>query len=88
MRAGTPAERVGVAADDAADIVAAWREAALQEFVGNENVDVRRCILPMLRLNPASYPPELHALVNAAVEIARSHPDEYIRHRVEIQVHQ
>jgi hypothetical protein len=29
---------------------------------------------------------ELHGLVARAISIARSHPDEYIRHRVEIQV--
>jgi hypothetical protein len=88
LRSGTPAETLGAEADEGADVVAAWRETSLREFVRNEHLDVRRCILPQLRLNPASYPPELHTLVDAAVAIARSHPDEYIRHRVEIQVHQ
>lgn len=88
LRAGTPAAEMGAEADEAPDVVAAWHESSLREFVGNEDLDVRRCILPGLRLNPASYPPEFHALVDAAVAIARSHPDEYIRHRVEVQVHQ
>jgi hypothetical protein len=73
--------------EDKAALVRAWNEAALQEFVVNEDLDVRRCILPGLPLWPSAYPSELHALVEAAVEIARSHPDEYIRHRVEHQVH-
>lgn len=63
-----------------------WSEAALREFVNNELLDVRRCILPGLPLWRSAYPPELHDLVDTAVAIARSHPDEYIRHRVEHQV--
>ncbi|WP_327736459.1 hypothetical protein OG749_24435 [Streptomyces nojiriensis] len=74
------------AADDGADVVKEWYAAALREFVHNEHVDVRRCVLPLLPLRKSSYPPELHDLVEEAVAIARSHPDEYIRHRVEHQV--
>ncbi|GGO02676.1 hypothetical protein [Microbispora bryophytorum] len=66
---------------------AIWHESALREFIRNEHVDVRRCILPGLPLFPKAYPPELHTLIDTAVAIARSHPDEYIRHRVEIQIH-
>jgi hypothetical protein len=58
----------------------------LRQFVGNEDVQVRRRIIPMLRLEPGQYPDELRPLVARAVEVARSHPDEYIRHRVEIQL--
>ncbi|MFJ6630990.1 hypothetical protein ACIQMR_06180 [Streptomyces sp. NPDC091376] len=72
--------------DDGSAVVAEWNEAALREFVSNEHVDVRRCILPGLSLRKSVYPPELHDLVDAAVATARSHPDEYIRHRVEHQV--
>ncbi|WP_234478704.1 hypothetical protein [Streptomyces sp. MBT65] len=72
--------------DDGSTVVAEWNEAALREFVSNENVDVRRCVLPGLSLRKSAYPPELHALVDVAVATARSHPDEYIRHRVEHQV--
>ncbi|MFD3941455.1 hypothetical protein [Streptomyces sp. NPDC058579] len=63
-----------------------WYETALREFVANEDLDVRRCLLPGLPLRKSAYPPELHDLVDAAVATARSHPDEYIRHRVEHQV--
>lgn len=72
--------------DDGSAVVAEWNEAALREFVSNEHLDVRRCILPGLSLRKSVYPPELHDLVDAAVATARSHPDEYIRHRVEHQV--
>lgn len=72
--------------DAVADLRATWYEAALREFVGNDDLDVRRCILPGLPLNPRHYPAELHDLVAEAVHIARTHPDEYLRHRVEHQV--
>ncbi|GLY76539.1 hypothetical protein [Actinoallomurus iriomotensis] len=80
-RTGGPAE-----ADDRSVLVREWYEAALREFVRNEHLDVRRCVLPGLPLWRSAYPPELHDLVDAAVAIARAHPDEYIRHRVEHQV--
>ncbi|SOB79058.1 hypothetical protein [Streptomyces sp. 1331.2] len=78
--------RNGAAADEGASVRDTWYETALREFVANEDLDVRRCILPGLPLVPRAYPKELHALVESAVAIARLHPDEYIRHRAEIQV--
>ncbi|MGW4413046.1 hypothetical protein ACWEJ6_54500 [Nonomuraea sp. NPDC004702] len=72
--------------DDPSVLTRDWHQAALQEFVNNEHLDVRRCLLPGLPLWRSAYAPELHDLVDAAVSIARSHPDEYIRHRVEHQV--
>ncbi|MBT2370234.1 hypothetical protein J7E88_34425 [Streptomyces sp. ISL-10] len=72
--------------EDGPAMVAEWNEAALREFVSNEHLDVRRCILPGLPLRKSAYPPELHELVDAAVATARSHPDDYLRHRVEHQV--
>lgn len=72
--------------DDAPTVGAEWYETALREFVNNEHLDVRRCILPGLPLRKSAHPLELHDLVDAAVAIARSHPDKYIRHRVEHQV--
>ncbi|MER5641528.1 hypothetical protein ABT095_31880 [Kitasatospora sp. NPDC002227] len=67
-------------------LVKEWYEAALREFARNEDLDVRRCILPGLPLRKESYPAELHDLVDRAAAIARSHADEYLRHRAEIQV--
>ncbi len=71
--------------DAVADLVSEWRETALREFVMNEDLDVRRCIIPGLPLRAGRYPADLHELVQEAVRIARAHPDDYIRHRVEIQ---
>ncbi|MGW0185116.1 hypothetical protein ACWDV7_05090 [Streptomyces sp. NPDC003362] len=85
VRAENPA--AGPAPPDAdPSVVAEWNEAALREFVHNEDLDVRRCVLPGLPLRKSAYPPELHDLVDTAVATARSHPDDYIRHRVEHQV--
>jgi hypothetical protein len=72
--------------DGLADLRAAWREEALRQFVSNDDIHVRRCILPGLPLSAERYPADLHALVADAIRIAREHPDEYLRHRVEIQV--
>lgn len=71
---------------ETADLRTRWQHAALCEFVTNEDLDVRRCILPGLSLRPDHYPDSLKDLVEAAIRIARTHPDEYIRHRVEHQV--
>ncbi|MDD9377659.1 hypothetical protein M8Z33_13520 [Streptomyces sp. ZAF1911] len=86
VRAESPGSTGQTDPDDGSSVVAEWNEAALREFVSNEHVDVRRCILPGLPLRKSAFPPELHDLVDAAVAVARSHPDEYIRHRVEHQV--
>jgi hypothetical protein len=58
----------------------------LQEFVSNENLDVRQSIIPSLKLNESVYADDLKPLVSKAIEIARHHEDEYIRHRVEVQL--
>jgi hypothetical protein len=58
----------------------------LREFVGNLDLEVRRRIVPMLRLESDAYPVELQPLIPVAVDVARSHPDEYIRHRIEVQL--
>jgi hypothetical protein len=86
---GLPSRRPGgeTESERTADVVAAWHEAVLREFVADDHLDVRRCIRPGLPHRPAAYPPHLHALVDTAVEIARAHRDDYVRHRVEVQVH-
>ncbi|WP_406631291.1 hypothetical protein [Amycolatopsis sp. WGS_07] len=72
--------------DAHADLRARWNAAALREFVSNEDLDVRRCILPGLPLHPSGHPDGARDLIAEAVHIARAHPDSYLRQRVEIQV--
>jgi hypothetical protein len=62
------------------------RKLLLETFVANPSVDVRRSIIGKLNLNAADYPESHRPLVARAVEIARSSQDEYIRHRVEVQL--
>ncbi|MCR6488713.1 hypothetical protein M8542_38380 [Amycolatopsis sp. OK19-0408] len=63
-----------------------YRHTALRRFVTDDDLDLRRCILPGLPLDPEIYPAAMHDLVTQAVRIARTSPDDYLRHRVEIQV--
>lgn len=63
-----------------------FRRAMLSEFVANENVDVRRSIAAILPLDVFGYPDDLKPLVSQAIDIARQHPDGYIRHRVGVQL--
>jgi len=59
----------------------------LREFVSNPSVVLRQRIIPHLDLShESSYPEEVRPLVPQAIQIARNHPDDYIRHRVEIQM--
>jgi hypothetical protein len=59
----------------------------LREFVSNPSVVVRQRIVPHLDLrNVASYPEEFQPFVPQAIQIARNHADDYIRHRIEIQM--
>ena len=69
-----------------ADLRQRYRHTALRRFVTDNDLDVRRCILPGLPLDPQLYPEDMRDLVARAVEIARTSDDEYLKHRVEIQV--
>lgn len=74
--------------EDLTDLRIRKRQMLLKEFVQNPDVQVRRSIIPSLNLDPADYPEELAALIPKAIEIAQTHPDEYIRHRLQIQLGQ
>ncbi|MET9227696.1 hypothetical protein [Lentzea sp. NPDC003310] len=68
------------------DLNQRYVHAALRRFVAEDDLDLRRCVLPGLPLHRSHYPAELHDLVDEAVRIARTSDDGYLRHRVEIQV--
>jgi hypothetical protein len=86
LEGGPPTPESRAEYDAVADLRAEWQQAALREFVANENLDVRRGILSVLPLDPGAYPAELHGLVAEAVRLARTHPDPYLRQRVEHQM--
>ncbi len=83
---GSPTPESQSEYDAFADLRREWHETALRVFVANEDLDVRRCILPGLDLGTQQYPEDLHETVAEAIRIARTHPDEYLRHRVEHQI--
>jgi hypothetical protein len=76
----------GIANEPMDDILVQERCLMLRSFVDNENVHLRRCLVPQLRFDEARYPDDLKPLVQEAIGIARGHPDAYIRHRIEIQL--
>jgi hypothetical protein len=69
--------------DESADVAAEWNEATLREFLANEDLDVRRSLIAGLELRKTDANRDLHDLVDSAISVARSHPDEYIRHRLQ-----
>ncbi|MBX3628033.1 MAG: hypothetical protein KF892_23695 [Rhizobacter sp.] len=72
--------------EDLSQLRSSIRSALLREFVSNEDVSVRQRIVPLLRLDVSAYPVEEHSLIAEAIALARAHPDEYIRHRIEVQL--
>ena len=58
----------------------------LQEFVNNKNKAIRRSIIASLKLDPSHYPEGMQHLVETAINIARTHRDSYIRHRLKVQL--
>ncbi|HEU4410046.1 MAG TPA: hypothetical protein VFS43_32630 [Polyangiaceae bacterium] len=63
-----------------------WQCLLLKTFVENEDLEVRRNALPSLSVHEASYPAEFRPLLAEAIRIAREHPDEAIRRRIEEQL--
>jgi hypothetical protein len=97
LREGTNEEKAGAASalywalgsareDELGELLAEVRCALLREFVHNADTRVRQRIVPMLNLDADSYAPTDRHLVQDAISLARAHPDEYIRHRIEVQL--
>jgi hypothetical protein len=62
-----------------------WKKNLFVEtFVFNTDVDVRRVLFGRLDLDDNAYEDTHKPLVRRAIEIARSHPDEYIRHQFQL----
>jgi hypothetical protein len=82
----TPTARSVAEYEADGDLRERYRRIALRRFVTETDLDVRRCLLPGLPLDERLYPAEMHDLVARAVRIGRTSSDDYLRHRVEIQV--
>ena len=97
LQEGTNLERAGAASafywaqgnprnEELSEIRYSVRRALLHEFVHNPDLRVRQRIVPLLNLDPSDYERQDHPLIAQAIATARSHLDEYIRHRIEIQL--
>ena len=95
LESGTNEEKAGAAnaiywvrgnIDSTRDLRLRIRCQMLREFVHNSDLEVRRNIIALLDLEAMKYPRDLRPLTKEAIDIARSHSDEYIRRRVEIQL--
>lgn len=93
LRTGTNEEKAGAASafywvrgaiDE--ELSRQIRTALLLEFCKNEDLNVRRRILPRLQLDPTVYPEEIRPFDVEAISIARAASDEYILHRIEVQL--
>jgi hypothetical protein len=72
--------------DELADLAKRADILFLKTFVECQDLDVQRSFIPLLSLSPSSYSQEWHHLIPEAIHLARTHPDEYIRHRIDIQL--
>lgn len=73
-------------ANATAELRSRWRQQGLHEFIRTDDDDVRCCILGQLPLTTDYYPADLWPLVTQAIAIARASANDYLRHRVELQV--
>jgi len=70
--------------EDVDDLKMEFKELILDEFIKNENISVRVNIVPFLE--PETYPSSLRGKFLEAASIAREHENEYIRHRIALQM--
>jgi hypothetical protein len=62
------------------DLDLRYTELALHRFVADDDLDVRRYLLPSLPLRPETYPEHMRTLIAQVVEIVRTTDDEFMRH--------
>jgi hypothetical protein len=85
-RSTTPTPEEKTLDDSLADLRDAWQETVLQVFVADDDLDLRRRLLPRLDLHVLNWPEAQRPTVEKAIRIAREHPDEYLRRCVEHQL--
>lgn len=66
--------------------VRAETETLRRELRLEPDLDVRRVLIASLDLDESAYPDTHKHLVARTIRIAREHPDDYIRHRVQLQL--
>ncbi len=58
----------------------------LNTFINNSDLDLRRSIITYVDMDPLTANAPMKELMEKVVKIARAHPDEYICHRIEVQL--
>jgi hypothetical protein len=58
----------------------------LQTFIKNPDLDLRRAIITNLDMDTFGYSALIVEQIEKVTKICRMHPDEYIKHRVEVQL--
>ena len=77
---------LNIPAEDIADLQDKIDRLLLIEFVANDDINVRRSIIAKMNLDAANYPEELRSLIPLSIDIARNHPDDHIRQRIELKL--
>jgi hypothetical protein len=72
--------------EDLSDLWMRKRILFLETFVLNSDVDIQRSLISKLNVNSMDYPKSHQHMVTEAISIARESKDEYIRHRIEVQL--
>jgi len=96
LETGSVAEKAGAASalywvrfqsGEHSELVQRIRQQMLKEFIASSDLEVQRRILPMLQLADILQTSDADD-AREVVRIARNHADDYIRHRVEVQLGQ
>jgi len=69
-----------------AELLVSVRNEMLRQFVSCPDLTVLRRIVPMLSMNPAHYSKDVAPLLKTAIAKARRHADDYVRHRIAVQL--
>lgn len=94
LETGSAAEKAGAASalywvrfqpGEFPELVQRIHRQMLKEFIVSGDVDVQRRILPMLQLTDSLVTSDADD-AREVIRIARNHADDYIRHRVEVQL--
>ena len=68
------------------EVARAFRDEMLQQFVACADLTVQQRIVPMLSMAPESYSAGVSELLPAAIAKARESDDDYVRHRIAVQL--
>ena len=68
------------------ELVSQRRMLVLDTFLESTDVDVQRSAISQLELEPLLYPAQYKERIEKAIQTGRASTDEYVRHRIEVQM--